>query len=539
MAEKFDPYYKWLGIPPKDQPPNFYRLLGIELYEPDLEVIAIAAEQRIRHVQSFQSGEYALISQKLQKKILSVRDYLLDSAKKEEYDKSLKLQLRYQKAQSLPVAQALPSHQTPPPPVAQAMPNHQTPPSMAQAMPKRPTPPPVAPAPPVQDRNTDYSINPIVIIKETLDWLRNHRKVTSTFVKLACATVGVVILLIVLANGKTLLPFIIDKSSYLISKVTGSSEGKAPERSRIREVPGRRPENSANTSEKSDAENPPVPPPGAKNNPALPPPPPDDSGAATGPEKSNQPDAASTSTTTEQPGDKTSTEPVEITSLTLPSGKIFKARTFKVDLNSLSDLFKDPSKDDPVLCMFYPTGPISALTTHNKGVLNGITMAFYEDHKPKTYAVYADGAIDGMAKLWNEKGERIYWCQYEKGVRNGFCCYFKNNAMQLILEIDHDAVSAVHLCANGEIKKSFSSTEQASADKVAQKLLDEVDGLETELKLNEVVFKRQVKDELQRLRQEKTGMMTPQKRAAIQDRVNIRNIQSPMLIKNLRNFGAL
>ncbi len=45
MAGNFDPYYKWLGIPPKDQPPHFYKLLGIELYEPDPEVITIAAEQ--------------------------------------------------------------------------------------------------------------------------------------------------------------------------------------------------------------------------------------------------------------------------------------------------------------------------------------------------------------------------------------------------------------------------------------------------------------------------------------------------------------
>ena len=134
---------------------------------------------------------------------------------------------------------------------------------------------------------------------------------------------------------------------------------------------------------------------------------------------------------------------------------------------SLSDLFKDPGKDDPVLCMFYPNSSILALTTHNKGVLNGITLAFYEDHKPKTYAVYADGAIDGIVKLWNEKGERIYWCQYDKGVRNGFCCYFKGNAMQMILEIDHDSIIAF-ICSNGELTKSFTSVEQASADKVAQ-----------------------------------------------------------------------
>lgn len=33
MAETCDPYHKWLGIPPKDQPPHNYRLLGIELID--------------------------------------------------------------------------------------------------------------------------------------------------------------------------------------------------------------------------------------------------------------------------------------------------------------------------------------------------------------------------------------------------------------------------------------------------------------------------------------------------------------------------
>ncbi|HQU45105.1 MAG TPA: hypothetical protein PK867_19985 [Pirellulales bacterium] len=42
MMQAFDPYHKWLGIPPKDQPPNHYRLLGIELFEEDLEVIDLA-----------------------------------------------------------------------------------------------------------------------------------------------------------------------------------------------------------------------------------------------------------------------------------------------------------------------------------------------------------------------------------------------------------------------------------------------------------------------------------------------------------------
>ena len=43
-AERFDPYHRWLAIPPKDQPPNHYRLLGVELFEADPDVIENAAD---------------------------------------------------------------------------------------------------------------------------------------------------------------------------------------------------------------------------------------------------------------------------------------------------------------------------------------------------------------------------------------------------------------------------------------------------------------------------------------------------------------
>ena len=175
-----------------------------------------------------------------------------------------------------------------------------------------------------------------------------------------------------------------------------------------------------------------------------------------------------------------------------------------------------------MLCLFYPGKQIRALATHDKGVLDGISMSFYENLQPMLYAVYSDGSLDGILKTWNEKGERVYWCQYAKGVRDGFCCYFKDNCLRMLLEIDHDTISGIHLCGNGEIQKSFSSVEQASADKVALKLLDEVEELESILKSDESSFKKEVKDELQPLRREKSGVSTAQKRAAIQDRINLR-----------------
>jgi hypothetical protein len=48
MREDFDPYYLWLGIPPVDQPPDHYRLLGVTQFESDADVIRNAADSGYR-----------------------------------------------------------------------------------------------------------------------------------------------------------------------------------------------------------------------------------------------------------------------------------------------------------------------------------------------------------------------------------------------------------------------------------------------------------------------------------------------------------
>lgn len=86
MAEAFDPYHKWLGIASKDQPPNHYRLLGIDLFESDPDVISAAADQRMGHVRAFQTGENSALSQKVLNEISAARVCLLRPQKKREYD---------------------------------------------------------------------------------------------------------------------------------------------------------------------------------------------------------------------------------------------------------------------------------------------------------------------------------------------------------------------------------------------------------------------------------------------------------------------
>lgn len=89
MAERFDPYRKWLGIPEQDQPPNHYRLLGIELFESDADVISNAADGRMAQIKVFQAGKYSDLSQKLLNEIATAKVCLLNPARKAQYDQQL------------------------------------------------------------------------------------------------------------------------------------------------------------------------------------------------------------------------------------------------------------------------------------------------------------------------------------------------------------------------------------------------------------------------------------------------------------------
>ena len=89
MSDNFNPYHKWLGIPLHQQPANYYRLLGLEQGECDPDVIAHAAEQRMLHLKSVQTGKRGHLSQQLLNEILEARICLLNSEKKIEYDNQL------------------------------------------------------------------------------------------------------------------------------------------------------------------------------------------------------------------------------------------------------------------------------------------------------------------------------------------------------------------------------------------------------------------------------------------------------------------
>lgn len=93
MSESFDPYYTWLGIPPQQQPPNHYRLLGIESFEGSPDVIERAADRRMADLRTYQTGKHSADSQRLLNEVAAAKLCLLDAKKKARYDAALREKL--------------------------------------------------------------------------------------------------------------------------------------------------------------------------------------------------------------------------------------------------------------------------------------------------------------------------------------------------------------------------------------------------------------------------------------------------------------
>lgn len=120
MTDNFDPYRSWLGIRDTRRPPNHYRLLGIELFEDDPEVISNAADRQMSHIRTYQTGKHSEVSQRLLNELAVARVALLDAARKSAYDAQLRSEME------LAAAAAAPS---PPPPPVVAPPIPPPPPS--------------------------------------------------------------------------------------------------------------------------------------------------------------------------------------------------------------------------------------------------------------------------------------------------------------------------------------------------------------------------------------------------------------------------
>jgi hypothetical protein len=110
----FDPYHRWLAIPPDQRPPTFYQLLGIAPTETDTEVIKEAALRQAGHVRTYQTGPHAQMCTTLLNEIGQARATLVNPGKRREYDDRLTRQVPVSAPPPIPGAKP------PPLPVAPA-----------------------------------------------------------------------------------------------------------------------------------------------------------------------------------------------------------------------------------------------------------------------------------------------------------------------------------------------------------------------------------------------------------------------------------
>ncbi|MFT5091703.1 MAG: hypothetical protein ACI93T_000517 [Porticoccaceae bacterium] len=121
MSDSFDPYYIWLGIPPKDQPPNHYRLLGLQELEENTDVIDAAANRQTTYLHEMAAGPNRKESQQLLNEVAAARRCLLSPEKKNEYDEKLRADTAAAEAAKAAVAPPVAAAPPVAVPVAQAV----------------------------------------------------------------------------------------------------------------------------------------------------------------------------------------------------------------------------------------------------------------------------------------------------------------------------------------------------------------------------------------------------------------------------------
>jgi hypothetical protein len=94
----FDPLAEWLAIPPAEQPPHHYRLLGLKLFEDDSATIERAADERMAIVRRHQIGPRAAATQQVLNRLAAAKQCLLNSATRGAYDAAIRGQLAARKS---------------------------------------------------------------------------------------------------------------------------------------------------------------------------------------------------------------------------------------------------------------------------------------------------------------------------------------------------------------------------------------------------------------------------------------------------------
>ena len=225
----------------------------------------------------------------------------------------------------------------------------------------------------------------------------------------------------------------------------------------------------------------------------------------------------------------------------LPSGKVLDSTAFVLDRTAAENWVRKAydSAQGSVVLLYHPNGQLNAIAGVQHGVLDGPTMAFYADKALMVYATYDDGKRSGLLRTYDAKGQKVYWCDYKRGSRQGLCCFFTDDSLRLALECKADQIMAIHLITGNALERTFDTMAEAMLDDAAKSLLTELRETEDELAGNEKAFKQAVKEEDQRLRQLRVSQINPQRRANASRRMQQRTADRDAVLGALRRLSGL
>lgn len=92
-SQPFDPYHKWLGIPPDQQPPNHYQLLRIDLFETDTAIIEHTYNKELEFLEARKEGKHASDAERLWDDLEEAHRCLTNAPEKAAYDARLRAQM--------------------------------------------------------------------------------------------------------------------------------------------------------------------------------------------------------------------------------------------------------------------------------------------------------------------------------------------------------------------------------------------------------------------------------------------------------------
>ncbi|MGO8749328.1 MAG: hypothetical protein ACLQNE_25485 [Thermoguttaceae bacterium] len=492
MPQDFDPYHRWLGIHPEEQPASHYRMLGLAAFESDPETIRDAAAQRMAHVRTYQLGPNSVISQQILNELGAAKACLLNPQKKTVYDEQLRAeQLRAEISTRQDYPPAPPAL---PPPLSE---------HLRAAISTRQGAA-VSPPPELDSEGTETV--PGLDIPELGSMGAHHhpsKKKQPPWLIPAVVGGGVLVCLGVMAAMLTgdwgqskqaeqsspatkreeKAAAAVAPKEPLKGEAAGASTGQESKPQPSLVLPGKPSPVPAEDRQKSAShwkyalvpqEPSPAPAPSdVTTNPSVP---------TTEPPVASVPDqptAASSHASEEDKPSEALTDRVPVTSpstigvapggglgrgkrpgsgrfparryeppptiaVKLPSGFELNDAVLGVPRDWLDRYF--PSSQNNVYAATYSEGKIQGVFHYDKlGRLDGHAATLYETGELETMGFYTANSLQGPLRVWDNNTQRLVYAEYKKGKKQGVCCLFRDGLPWVVQDFDKGQVQSSYL----------------------------------------------------------------------------------------------